>query len=276
MERARAKAECASPCGRNYVRIVVLVKEVPDTYAERRITLETGLVDRAGIDSVLDEIGERALEAALTIAEANSGSTVSVVSMGPSTVPDSIKKTLAMGADDVVHICDDTLVGADLTLTAEVLAAAVRRAEPDLVLLGNASTDGGGGVLGAMLAELLGFVQATNLTAVSSDGTVVRGTRLTDAGVAGIESALPAVVSVTEAMPDPRFPSFKGIMAAKKKPFTTLSAADLQADVAGEQAARSIVIAASQRPARAAGTKIADEGDGGRRLAEYLLQNHLA
>jgi electron transfer flavoprotein beta subunit len=257
------------------VRIVVLVKEVPDTYGDRHIALETGLVDRVGSDAVIDEIGERTLEAALTIAESGTEATVRVIAMGPASAETGIRKTLAMGAEDAVHIVDDTLLGADLTLTAEVLAAAVRRSEPDLVLLGNVSTDGGGGVMGAMLAELLGMPQATNLASIECDGSIVRGARTTDVGVTNLEVTLPAVASITEALPDPRFPSFKGIMAAKKKTIEQLSAAELAADVLGEQSARAIMLAASQAPAREAGVKVVDEGDGGVKLAEFLTQNKL-
>jgi electron transfer flavoprotein beta subunit len=158
------------------VHILVLVKAVPDTYGERRIALDTGLVDRDSGDIVVDEIGERAVEAAVTLAEGVAGTRVTVAAMGPAAAADPVRKTLAMGADDAVHIVDDALIGADLTLTAEVLAAAVRQLGPDLVLLGNSSTDGAGGVLGAMLAESLGYAQITNLTSIDSDGAAVRGT----------------------------------------------------------------------------------------------------
>jgi len=258
------------------VKIVVLVKEVPDTYGDRRIVLETGLVDRAASDRVNDEIGERAVEAALAVQSAVPETTITVITMGPASAGDSVRKTLAMGADDAVHILDDGLVGADLTLTAEVLAAAIRQQAPDLVIAGNLSTDGGGGVMGAMLAELLGFAQATNLASLEVDGGTVKGLRTADAGSSTLEAALPAVVSVTEAMPDPRFPSFKGVMAAKKKTVSTVTAAELGADLLGEHAARAIVVAASQRPPRGAGVVITDEGDAGTRLAEFLLERKLA
>ncbi|HEY0247634.1 MAG TPA: electron transfer flavoprotein subunit beta/FixA family protein [Gryllotalpicola sp.] len=257
------------------MHIAVLVKVVPDTYGERRIALETGLVDRTVGDTVVDEIGERAVEAALTLGEAIPDTRVTVVSMGPPEAADPLRKTLAMGADGAVHIADDALVGADLTLTAEVLAAAVRRLGPDLVLLGNVSTDGGGAVLGAMLAEHLGFAQITNLNAIESDGTLVRGTRVTEQGTSVVEAELPAVASITEALPDPRFPSMRNVMSAKRKPVETLTAAELGADVAGEQAARALVIAAAAAPARAAGTTVVDEGDGGRLLAEFLIARGL-
>lgn len=258
------------------MRIVVLVKQVPDTYGDRKIDIATGLVDRAASDAVVDEIGERAVEAALTIQETVPDTTVTAVTMGPEGAVEALRKALAMGADDGVHILDDGLAGADLTLTAEVLAAAIAPLNADLVLTGNVSTDGAGGVLAAMLAEHLGLAHATNLSSIASDGTSVTGDRVVDGGTAAVSATLPAIASITEALPDPRFPSFKGIMAAKRKPIATESAAELGADLAGAEAARSIVVAAAERPARSAGIKIVDEGDGGTKLAEYLIAQKLA
>lgn len=257
------------------MKIIVLVKEVPDTYRDRHIRLETGLVDRDASERVLDEIGERAVEAALTLSAEAPGSTVTAVIMGPVSALGSVRKALAMGADNALHVLDDGLLGADLTLTSEVLAAAVKRCDPDLVLLGNISTDGGGGVLGSMLAEHLRMPQATYLTSIAVKDGEVRGTRATDAGVSEITAPLPAVASITEALPDPRFPTLKGIMAAKKKPIETLTATDLGADVLGERSARSIVITAAARPPRAVGAKVVDEGDGGVQLAAYLTTRKL-
>jgi electron transfer flavoprotein beta subunit len=257
------------------VHIAVLAKVVPDTYGDRHITLETGLVDRSGSEIVVDEIGERAVEAAVTLAENLSDCRVTIISMGPVAAAGPLRKALAMGADDGVHIVDDALVGADLTLTAEVLAAAVRHIGPDLVLLGNVSTDGTGGVLGAMLAELLAFAQITNLATIAFEGDTVRGTRVTDRGVSDVEAGLPAVASVTEALPDPRFPSMRNITAARRKPFETVSLSDIGFPAGGDETARSIVIAASERPPRNAGTKVVDDGSAGRQLADFLVERGL-
>ncbi|RKS90081.1 electron transfer flavoprotein beta subunit [Microbacterium sp. AG790] len=257
------------------MHIVVLIKEVPDTYGDRRISLETGLVDREGSERVADEIGERAVEVGLTLQAANEGSTVTVICMGPASAETAVRKALAMGADSAVLISDDGLVGADLTLTAEVLAAALLRESPDLVLTGNVSTDGGGGVLGAMLAEHLELPHLTNLSAIEIAGDVVSGTRMTENGTVRLAAELPAVASITDALPDPRFPAFKGIMAAKKKPLTRLDAEELGADTDGARAPRAIVISAAARPPRAAGITITDDGEGGRRLAEYLIAEKL-
>jgi electron transfer flavoprotein beta subunit len=257
------------------MKIVVLVKEVPDTYGDRKLNLETGLADRAASESVLDEIGERSLEVALSYADNNPGTEVVVVSMAPEGSAATVRKGLAMGAASAVHVADELLVGADLGLTAEVLAAAVRRTGYDLVIAGNLSTDGTGGVVPAMVAEVLGVAQLTALVAVEIAEGSVSGTRATDAGTMQVSAPLPAVISITEAMPDARFPNFKGIMAAKRKPFETLSLADLEIDAANPAAARSIVLAIAEKPPRVAGVKIVDEGDAGEKLAEFLAQNRL-
>ncbi|MEW1809020.1 electron transfer flavoprotein subunit beta/FixA family protein [Pseudarthrobacter sp. NPDC080039] len=258
------------------MRIAVLLKEVPDTYGERKLDLQTGLADRGATDAVLDEIGERALEVALTYADEHPGTQVTVVSMGPETAVSCLRKGLAMGATDAMHIVDDGLLGADLSLTAEVLAAALKRNQFDLVVAGNLSTDGSGGVLPAMLAELLAVPHLTSLSSVSIDESEVSGRRATEVGVASIKADLPAVISVTETLPPPRFPNFKGIIASKKKPLATLTLNDLGVDPTDESAGRSIVIAVGERPARQAGIKIVDEGDAAERLAEYLVTNRLA
>jgi len=257
------------------MKIVVLVKEVPDTYGDRKLTLETGLVDRSASDRVNDEIGERALEAALALQESMSDVTIVVMSMGPDSAEVNLRKALAIGADEAVHIVDDAFLGADLGLTAEVLSRAIAVQSPDLVLTGNVSTDGNGGVIPAMLAEHLGFAQATNLSSLALTDGAITGTRVVDGGVARVEASLPAVASITEAMPDPRMPGFKGIIAAKKKPLTRITAADVDADVLGEQAARAIVIAASQRASRVAGVTVVDDGDAGRKLVDFLAARGL-
>ncbi len=258
------------------MKIVVLVKDVPDTYGDRKLSLETGLADRAASESVLDEIGERALEVALAHADAHPGTEVTVVSMAPESAATTLRKALAMGASTALQVVDERLRGADLGLTAEVLAAAVARAGFDLVVAGNASTDGSGGVLPAMLAELLGVPAATNLESVTIADGEVSGVRTSDAGTAPVTASLPAVISITERLPDARFPNFKGIMAAKKKPFDTVSLDDLGVDPDDPQAARSIMIAVSERPPRAAGVTITDSGDAGEQLAQYLIQHRLA
>jgi electron transfer flavoprotein beta subunit len=257
------------------MKIVVLVKEVPDTWGDRKLSLETGLADRDASDRVLDEICERALEVGLSYADAHEGTEVVVLSMAPEASTATVRKGLAMGAASAVQVVDGDLLGADMGLTAEVLAAALQRMGFDLVIAGNLSTDGSGGMVPAMVAEILDVPSATNLTAVEIADGAVEGTRLSDAGTFRVRAELPAVISITEALPDARFPNFKGIMAAKKKPFETMTLADLGLDASDPAAARSIVISLAERPPREAGLKIIDEGDAGEKLAEFLVQNRL-
>ena len=224
---------------------------------------------------VLDEIGERALEVALKYADANPDTEIVVVSAGPESAAGTIRKGLAMGAASALQVADEGLLGADLGLTAQVLAAAVQRAGFDLVIAGNQSTDGSGGMIGTMVAELLDVPQLSNLVSVDIAADAVSGTRAIDGGVMAVTAPLPAVISITEQLPDARFPNFKGIMAAKKKPFDTVTLADLGIDPEDHSASRSIVIGLSEKPPREAGVKIVDEGDAGEKLAEFLAQNRL-
>ena len=257
------------------MKIVVLVKEVPDTYGDRKLSLETGLADRGASETVLDEIGERALEVALSYADKNADAEIVVLSMAPAESAATVRKGLAMGAGSAIHIADEGLVGADLGLTAEVLAAALRRTDFDLVIAGNLSTDGSGGVLPAMLAELLDVPSATALNSVELGDGQVSGERASDGATMRVTAALPAIISITERLPDARFPNFKGIMAAKKKPFETLTLEDLGVEPEDHSASHSIVIGLSEKPPREAGVKIVDEGDAGEKLAEFLIQNRL-
>lgn len=258
------------------MKIAVLVKEVPDTYGDRKLDLETGLADRAASEAVLDEIGERALEVALSYADGHDGTEITVISMAPSGATATIRKGLAMGAGDAVHIADEELLGADLGLTAEVLAAAIRRGGYDLVVTGNISTDGNAGLLPAMLAEHLDLPHLTNLSAVEIADGSVSGTRAVDGGQQQVTAELPAVISITEALPEARFPNFKGIMAAKKKPFEVIGLSDLDIDAADQSRARSIMVTVAEKPPREAGEKVVDDGNGGAELAEFLIKNRLA
>ncbi|WP_276652737.1 electron transfer flavoprotein subunit beta/FixA family protein [Corynebacterium vitaeruminis] len=257
------------------MRIVVLVKEVPDTFGERKVSLETGLTDREACDPVLDEICERAVQAALTLAGTAGEHSVHLMSMSPESAASSIRKGLAMGAESVVHICDPALLGADLSLTAEVLAKAIEKEGFDLVIAGNLSTDGNGGMVPAMIAEWLDRPHLTHLSALEATETTVSGTRAGDDGDSQVTAELPAVVSITEAFPDARFPNFKGIMAAKKKPFGTLTLADLGIDAQDFSIPRAIMTEVAERPPRAAGVKVTDDGTAAAQLADYLAQNKL-
>jgi electron transfer flavoprotein beta subunit len=257
--------------------IVVLVKQVPDTYSERKLSDGDHTLDRDSADAVLDEINERAIEEALQIKEASDGE-VTVVSVGPDRATDAIRKALSMGADKAVHVVDDALHGADMLQTANVLAKAIGTVEDvDLIIAGNEASDGSGGAIPAMLAELLGYPQLTHAREVTVEGSAIKVTRETEEGLTHLEANLPAVVSVSEKINEPRYPSFKGIMAAKKKQVETLSIADLGID-AGEVGlanAWSTVVEASPKPPREAGQRVEDDGDGGVKIAEYLVGQKL-
>jgi electron transfer flavoprotein beta subunit len=259
------------------MNIVVLVKQVPDTWSERKLTDADHTLDRESADAVLDEINERAVEEALLLQEAHGGE-VTVIAMGPDRATDAIRKALSMGADKAIHVNDEALHGSDVLATAKVLAKAIGTVENvDLVIAGNEATDGRAGAVPAILAELLGLPQVTQLRKVTVEGTTVKGERETDDGVAFVEASLPAVISVTEKINEPRYPSFKGIMAAKKKPVSTLTVADLGIDASevGLSGAWTQVLEASPKPPRSAGQRVEDGGDGGTKIAEYLVGQKL-
>jgi len=260
------------------MKIVVLVKQVPDTYSERKLRDADGVLDRDASDAVLDEINERAVEAALQIKEADGGSDVTVVTMGPDRATDAIRKALSMGADKAVHLADEALAGSDAVGTAKALAKVIGTLEGvDLVLAGNEASDGRGGAIPAMVADLLALPALTHAREITVSGSEITVKRETDDGVTHLTASLPAVVSVGEKINEPRYPSFKGIMAAKKKPVTTLSLADVGIDAAevGLGAALSTVTSASPKPPKSAGEKIEDEGDGGVKIAAYLVGQKL-
>ena len=217
--------------------IVVLIKQVPDTWSERKLTDGDWTLDREAADAVLDEINERAVEEALQIREREGGEgTVTVLTAGPERAAEAIRKALSMGADKAVHLKDDGLHGSDVIQTGWALARALGTIEgTELVIAGNEATDGSGGAVPAIIAEYLGLPQLTHLRKLSVEGGKVTGERETDDGLFTLEATLPAVVSVTEKINEPRFPSFKGIMAAKKKEVTVLTLAEIgvEADEVG-------------------------------------------
>jgi electron transfer flavoprotein beta subunit len=256
------------------VKIIVLVKQVPDTEEERRLDPSTGRLDRDAGESVADEINERALEVALRHKDANKGSEVVVLSLGPTSATQALRKALSMGADSAVHVMDDQLEGADIAATAAVLAAAVQRTGFDLVVAGNESTDGRGGMVPAMVAEHLGLPLLSSLNTVELTEGTVAGEVTVESGSLAVSSALPAIVSVTERAAEARFPNFKGIMTAKRKPLATLSLADLGLDLS-VTGGTSTVLTISERPARPAGKKIVDDGTAARELAEFLVAGRL-
>jgi electron transfer flavoprotein beta subunit len=259
------------------MNIVVLIKQVPDTYSERKLRTD-GVLDRDATDAVLDEINERAVEAALQLKEKNDGSEVTVLTMGPARAADAIRKALSMGADKAVHLSDDALSGSDAVTTAKVLAKAIGTVEGvDLVVAGNEASDGRGGAMAAMVADLLGYPALTHVRELTVSGSTVTARRETDDGVTVLSAELPAVISVSEKINEPRYPSFKGIMAAKKKPVAALTLADVGVDASevGLAHALATVTSASPKPPKSAGEKVDDEGDGGSKIAAYLVAQKL-
>jgi electron transfer flavoprotein beta subunit len=250
------------------------VKYVPDATGDRRFADDT-TTDRDAVDGLLSELDEYGVEQALRIKEAaGDDAEVTVLTVGGDDARDALKKALSMGADKGVHVNDDDIHGSDVIATSAILAKALEKTGYDLVVCGMASTDGTMGVLPALLAERLGLPQVTLLSEVAVDGGVVKGRRDGDAATEQVEAALPAVVSVTDQSGEARYPSFKGIMAAKKKPVEELDLDDLgiDADEVGLAGAWTAIETITERPARTKGTIVKDEGEGGKQLASYLAE----
>jgi electron transfer flavoprotein beta subunit len=258
------------------MKIAVCVKQVPDTWAEKKLSADDKTLDRDSVDVVLNELDEYAVEEALKIAEANGGEVIAV-SMGPARAEETVRKALQMGANAGIHVVDDALAGSDAPATAQVLAGVLKDRGFDLVVFGSESTDARMSVVPAMVAARLGVAPLTFANKVDIDGGTVKIQRQTDYGYDEVEGALPAVVSVVEKINEPRFPSFKGIMAAKKKPIESLTVADagVSADQVGHGAARSAVVEFADRPPKAAGVKVEDAGDGGVKIVEFLAEQKL-
>ena len=262
------------------MKIVVCVKHVPDIQSDRSLGPD-GLVVRDGGDGTLNELDENAVEAALVIAAATEGSEVVALTVGPAVAVDAARRALQLGADRAVHVLDDALAGSDVFGTATVLAAAVRRIADDgpvdLVLTGLAALDGLTSLLPAALAAELGLPQLTLAAEVEVADGAVRIRRELDGASEELTAPLPALVSVTDQANDPRYPNFKGIMAARTKPVAVLSLADLGVDPArvGAAGARTRVVEAAARPPRENRVLITDDGTAGTRLAEFLVENKL-
>ncbi|MGH3565098.1 MAG: electron transfer flavoprotein subunit beta/FixA family protein [Pseudonocardia sp.] len=262
------------------MNIIVLVKQVPDTYSERKLSGSDHTLDRDATDAVLDEINERAVEAALQLKETHDGQ-VTVLTMGPARATDAIRKALSMGADKAVHLSDEGLHGSCAVQTAKALATVIKGAIGadgfDLVIAGNEASDGRSAAVPAMVADVLDVPALTHAREITVDGSTVTVKRETDDGVTRLTAELPAVVSVGEKINEPRYPSFKGIMAAKKKPVSTLSLADAGIDPSevGLANALTAVTAAQPKPPKSAGEKVTDEGDGGAKIAAFLVSQKL-
>jgi electron transfer flavoprotein beta subunit len=253
------------------MKIVVLVKQVPDSGAERNLRSDDNTIDRGSANNVINEMDEYAIEEALQIQERDGGEVI-VLTMGPDTAAESIRKALSMGPDGAVHVTDGALHGSCAVATSKVLAAAIGQLDADLVICGAESTDGRVQVMPHMIAERLGIAALTGARKLTVDGSTLTIERQTEEGYEVVTASTPAVVSVWDTINEPRYPSFKGIMAAKKKPVSVKSLADLGIDACevGFDGATSEVVSHSKRPPRQAGNKITDSGDGGAKLVEFL------
>jgi electron transfer flavoprotein beta subunit len=253
------------------MKIVVLVKQVPDSGADRNLRSDDNTVDRASANNVINEMDEYAIEEALRLKDSHGGEVV-VLTVGPERATESIRKALSMGPDSAVHVLDDALHGSCAVATSKVLAAAVAQQHADLVICGAESTDGRVQVMPHMIAERLGIAALTGARKLTVEGSQLTIERQTDEGYEIVTAATPALVSVWDTINDPRYPSFKGIMAAKKKPLQTLSLADLgiAAGEVGFDGATSTVVEHNKRPPRQSGNKVDAGDDGGVKLVEYL------
>jgi electron transfer flavoprotein beta subunit len=259
------------------VKIAVCVKETPEASARARIDPQTLRLDRSG-PAGLNPFDTHALEEGLRIREQSGEGEVVAVLMGPPTAADSVRKALAVGADRAVHVSDDALAGSDLVATAKALAKAVEREEADLVLLGQQGSDSDGAVLWSALAEALRLPVVSQAASLEVAGGKVNANRQTEYGYDVIEAPLPCVVAVSDAINEPRYPSLKGIMGAKKKPQETVALADLglAPEHVGEQGSRTEVYALGEPPARGESRKIEDEGgDSAEKIVAYLAEKKL-
>jgi len=258
------------------MNIVVLMKQVPDTEGERKLDPSDNTVDRNAVDPVINYIDEFAIEEGLQLKEAHGGE-VTILTMGPERAGESIRKALSMGADKGVHVSDPALHGSDAIVTAKVIAKALGTLEWDVAIAGSEATDSRMAVVPALVAEATGAPQLTLARKVTVDGATVTIERVTDTGYESVQGATPAVISVVEKINDPRYPSFKGIMAAKSKPVATLSLGDLGLDAGevGLGGSWSQVDSFVNAPPRAAGQVVKDEGNGGAAIADYLAGKKL-
>jgi electron transfer flavoprotein beta subunit len=258
------------------VKIAVCVKEVPDAAVHKHIDPSTKRLDRSG-EGALNHFDTQAVEEALKIKEAQGDGEVVLVSLGPASALDSLRKALAMGADRAVLLSDEAAAGSDLVATSRALAAVLEREGAELVLFGQQANDSDGAVLWAAVAERLRRPVISQVAELTVSEGKVRGKRQTEFGYDLIEAPLPVVVAVSDAINEPRYPSLKGIMGAKKKPQETLSAADLGLDSGnlGEQGSGTTVLALSDPPPRGDARKIEDDGSAAQQIVDFLAERKL-
>jgi electron transfer flavoprotein beta subunit len=252
------------------VNVVVCVKQIPDPAVPGSLDPQTHWLQREG-KLILDDSDAYGVEMALQLATAAGGGDVTLVSMAPNGETSGLRTALAMGAAKAILVSDESLKGSDALSTAKVLAAAIKRAEPDLVIAATESSDGYTGTVPEQVAAILGLPSVTFAKSIQIDGTTVKVERQTEAGYDEVETSLPALVSVTAGVVEPRYPSFKGIMAAKSKPVDTLTAADLGLDgQVGAAAARQEIVNVQPAEERQAGEKIEDDGESYKKIVEFL------
>src|SRR5205814_7462181 len=256
------------------MKIAVCVKQVPE--GSRRIDPETKRLDRSG-EGALNPFDAHAVEEALRLKDTVGEGEIVLVSMGPAKAQDALRKALAMGADRAVLVSDDAAAGSDLVATSSVLAKALKRESPDLLLFGQQASDADGAVLWAAVAERLRRPVVSQAMELSLTDGSLRVKRQTEFGYDVIEAPLPAVVAVSDAINEPRYPSLKGIMGAKKKPFDVLSLADLGIDAAeaGEAGSKTEVLALSDPPSRGDARKIEADGNAAEAIVDFLAEKRL-
>jgi electron transfer flavoprotein beta subunit len=254
------------------MKVAVCVKQVPET-AHKRIDPATKRLDRGG-EGALNPFDANAVEEALRLKDTGGEGEVVVVSMGPDRAADAQRKALAMGADRAVLVSDEGAVGSDLVATSAVLAAVLEREEADLVLFGQYAADSEGAVLWAAVAERLRVPMVSQVAELTVEDGALTGRRQTEFGYDVIRAPLPAVVAVSDAINEPRYPSLKGIMGAKKKLQEKLSLADLGVE-AGEGASRTTVLALSDPPPRGDARRIEDDGSAPQQIVDFLAEKRL-
>jgi electron transfer flavoprotein beta subunit len=258
------------------MKIAVCVKHVPDATVTKRIDPQTKRLDRSG-EGALNPFDTQAVEEALQIKERDGEGEVVLVSMGPERALDSLRKALAMGADRAILVSDEQVAGSDLVATSRVLAAVLEREGVELVVFGQQGGDSDGAVLGAAVADRLRRPLVSQVAELEIADGKLKGKRQTEFGYDVIEAPLPAVVAVSDAINEPRYPSLKGIMGAKKKPQETVSAGDLglEGDNLGEAGSRTSVVALNDPPARSDALKIEDDGSAAEKIADFLAERKL-
>ena len=255
------------------MKIAVCAKYVPEATAARRIDPQTKRLDRSG-EGVLNPFDVNAVEEALKLRDAGADAEVVIVSLGPERALEAMRRALAMGADRLVLVADEAAAGSDLVATSRILAAALERESADLVLFGQQANDADGAVLWAAVADRLQRPLISQVAELTLENGKVRGKRQTEYGYDVIEAPLPAVIAVSDAINEPRYPSLKGIMGAKKKPQETLSLTDLgvSAEEAGEAGSRTTVEALSDPPDRGDTVKLEDDGTAAEKILEFLQE----